>query len=196
MTDVPADFLNSMGTGPSPFGDLTPSARQRRAISFDTADACTNLLVKAATALRNGDEVAAQRFVHRAASKPFDRREGAWPALYAAHMMIFNLVVDALEGSAQDDDSWLDVCLAVLERTEGTARDEMRRVLAIVGSDCELTRREHDRLTSALGTAPLVHWDEDAQLDEEQVARLAASIVGLCLAFIDEAEAAGLALPM
>ncbi|KNX37915.1 hypothetical protein [Luteipulveratus halotolerans] len=117
-------------------------------------EAADNLLRKAKRALAAGDDQRAQRFVDRALSLPYDEHEHTRPALFSAHMALFNVVMDALERCPEDDSTWLDAALDVLARLEGTARDDLREVLAVVDTDYAIKRAESHRLQAAIRGIP------------------------------------------
>ncbi|GAA1522946.1 hypothetical protein [Nocardioides humi] len=193
MTEIPHELLNQFGTGNSPFGDLTPSARQRQAISRGSSAVCANLLGKATVALGEGDREAADRYLRRAASKPFDDHEEVWPILWEAHLMLHGLVVDTLEGSERGDHRWLDVSLAVLDDAPPDAQVEMKAVLTTVAAEYELEKRERTRIRERAGTKPPALLHEDRSVDASRRFEVAREVIELCGAFVDAAAEAGIA---
>jgi hypothetical protein len=62
----------------------------------------------------------------------YDRHEQTAPAAYAASMMLFSAVTDALERSAEGDSRWLDTAVEVTSSASGWGQSEMRHVLLVV----------------------------------------------------------------
>lgn len=195
MNEIPVELLNQFGAGQSPFGDLTPSARLRQRLSQGSGTACANLLSKAIVALDHGDPEAADRYLRRAASKPFDHHEGVWPVLWEAHMLLHGLVTDTLEQSEYGDSRWLDVSLAVLDGAPASAQDEMLRVLRAIASDYEVEKSELARIARHVGTVTPALPAEDRNIDLEQRRRMAKDVAELCGAFVHAADQAGIAPP-
>ena len=117
---------------------------RHRAISpFSRAssEAARNLLHKAQRALDDDDTERARAYVTRAVQLPFDEAEEVPPVAWAAHMLLFTAVTDALEESDEDDTAWLDAALEVLASAGTVGRSAMASVLSDVPGDFEVTRQ-------------------------------------------------------
>ncbi len=148
-----------------------------------------NLLVKAMRALRAGDQERATALVRRAVALPFDDHEGARPGAMAAQTLLFGALVDALEDYDEGDERWLDPALTLLGSDEA-ARVDLRRALAAIAQDYDISPAERRRIRAAVADgpeAPELH-DELTLTDAEMQARIG-SVLRLCVAYEDAVEA-------
>jgi len=97
--------------------------------------------------LESGDEDRARTYVERAFRLPRDEHDEIDPAPWAAHMTLFNALVDDVEASPDDEDAWLDRAERVLADAAPVAADEVRAALrSMLESMAELTPAETSRL--------------------------------------------------
>lgn len=139
----------------APFGDLEPaSGRTLQPFSIAGQSAASNLRVKAIRALDTGDHLRARAYVDRAVRLPYDRHEQSHPAAMEAHMALFCLVTDALEGYDEADSRWLDAAIAVQAIADEAGRCTMRDVLVAIDHDYQPSRTERASLRSATAAVP------------------------------------------
>jgi len=132
-------------------GDVVlASNRAASTVSLGLHAAAENLLVKALRAAGTGDHDRAGAYVARAVRLGFDEHEKVQPAWSQAHMLLFGMVVDALEERPADDHRWLDAALAVLADCGDYARTALLHSLAVVDHDWQLERQESRRIRAAL----------------------------------------------
>lgn len=134
------------------------SGRFRNRMSSALLDGARNLLDKAMIALEQDDPERAARFITRAASMPWDDHEELFPGVMGASMLMYTEVEEALQGSDEGDEEWLDAALAVLEQAEGIGRDALASTVngfEIQEDVFDLSARERRRIRSAVGSAPL-----------------------------------------
>lgn len=146
------------GTWPDPIEaeSRRPLARATRA-SRDLAahqsgavqEAAENLLAKALRHLSRDDGPRATAIIERALALPFDEHEEVQPALWQAHMLLFDLVSEAAETSDDEDSAWLDAALAALDAAPAVAAAELKAVLATMASDYHLLPQETRRIRAA-----------------------------------------------
>lgn len=117
------------------------------------------LVSKAYVKLGAGKPHLAQELAARAAALDYDEHQQCRPGYWAAHMMLFNAVTDALEEAAEDEPSWLYAALEVLGAGDSLSLSvgarAMRDVLADVADDYEVTAAEKTVIRSRIGTG----WD-------------------------------------
>ena len=153
-----------------PLGDVTlRSNHVMRGFSDGLLQGAENLLLKAADAIERGDAERAAHLVQRAIRLPFDPHEGRVPALWAAHMILFDNVVDAVEDGAP---GWLDIAFAILENCGPDAAAHLRYVLVVVRRDWILDPAEERLIDAKLGTT-VPEFDELAEDIEERPSDLA-----------------------
>lgn len=138
-----------------PFGDAELVSGQTLApFSRAGLSAADNLLAKADRAMSAGDLQRAGDLIDRAAALTYDRHEQTAPAAYAASMMLFNAVSDALEDSPEGDSRWLDAALEALSATDGWGQSEMRRTLLVVRQDYVIEPSEKRTIAGAAAEVP------------------------------------------
>ena len=120
------------------------------AVSEGQQSAAENLLVKALRAAGDGDRDRAGAYVARAVRLGFDEYEEVQIAWRQAHLLLFGVVVDALEECPAQDSRWLDAALAVLVDCRDHARTALLHALAVLYHDCPLDRHESRRIRAAL----------------------------------------------
>ncbi len=127
---------------PHPLGNVWVSSNRIEGARWDGRfDGAMNLLVKAQRALASGDEGRADALLRRAIAIPFDRFEERLPGVTAAEMMLFDVVVDEIEAD-EDDPTWLEAALVVLDQTGTTGRADLQDCLAVIGHDYHLKPTE------------------------------------------------------
>jgi hypothetical protein len=128
---------------PHPLGNVwRSSGRIGQEGWFSAYGGAENLLEKAKRALIGGDGPRADAMIRRAAGIPFDPHGEQLPGAAAAGMMLFGLVTDVAEDSSEDDSTWLEAALIVLDETTGPGRDELQHVLAVMAAEYDLARAE------------------------------------------------------
>lgn len=170
----------------APFGDAElKSGQVLRRFSRATHDIAANLLAKAVLAVRSGDRERARRYVERAARLPFDRHEDEHPLAAEAHMMVFNAVIDELEGCDQGDTGWLDAALIVLQAADGTLRCELRDVLRVVDEEYDISKKERTALRAAIAEVPARAELADLAVEPAELVDIAIVLVDGCVAYVD-----------
>jgi hypothetical protein len=158
MSEEPAaslvsDFFRTRAE--HPFGDLEyVSGRTREPFSRALLAAADNLLAKADRALTNGDPDRARHFIDRAAALNYDEHERTAPAAFAARMMLFTAVTNALERSREGDSRWLDAAAEALSSTDGWGQSEMRHTLLAIRQDYIIEPGERDTIGIAVAEVP------------------------------------------
>lgn len=138
-----------------PFGDAELVSGQTLApFSRAGLTAADNLLAKADRALANGDLERAGHFVDRAVALNFDEHEQTAPAAYAASMMLFNAVTDALERSPEGDSRWLEAAVQALSSAGSWGQSEMRHMLLVVRQDFVIEPRESRTIGRTVAEVP------------------------------------------
>ena len=128
-------------------------AAQQRSLALQ--EAADNLLDKAMQGMHDGNPERATKFLRRAAELPWDSHEHVHTAALEAHMMLFNAVIDAMHGSAEDDMRWLTVALRVIDTLGERAAAELRSVLVVAYNDEGPTPKEAKQIRAALpSTSP------------------------------------------
>lgn len=147
-----------------------------------------NLLVKAADAWDNAQHDRATRLLDRAAALPFDRREGLWPGLAAAHMLLFELLVHTLETG--DPKAWFAAVEATYAATEDVERAALGRAVGTVIADWHLEPGLDRRLRTLVRPArDEVEPSYDAGLDPALLRPLTESTLRLAVRLSDELAA-------
>lgn len=163
----------------APFGDVElVSGRTLQPFSIAGQRAASNLLVKAIRALDNGEPERARAYVERAVRLPYDRHGESHPVAMEAHMALFCLVTDALEGSDEDGSRWLEAAVAVLASSDVAGRCTMRDVL--VDHDYHLSRTERATLRSATAAVPDRPELRDLDLPPTELGDSVVSVLALC----------------
>lgn len=138
-----------------PFGDVELVSGQTLApFSRAGLTAGDNLLAKADRALTEGDLERAGHFVDRAVALNYDEHEQTAPAAFAASMMLFHAVTDALEVSGEGDSRWLDAAVEALSSASGWAQSEMRHTLLVVRQDYVIEPGESRIIRDAVADVP------------------------------------------
>lgn len=117
-----------------------------------------NLLNKAIEHLASGDSQRAEQLMLRAARMPYDAREGGSPGVFAATMLVYDLISDYLEDSDFEDSSWLDVPIAVHDRLDATGRAEVASIVhgfVLQKTLFTTSPTEKRRIRQVFGDAPL-----------------------------------------
>jgi hypothetical protein len=162
--------------------------RGRQASSFALMEGAENLLVKAMWRWRE-DQSRALGYVDVALKLPFDEHERTVPAASTAIFLLFSMVTDELEESAEGDTLWLDAALNVLDQAEPTARFHLRDVLVAIDQDYSVGTLEHRRLRAAVKSIPPRRpLRELTDLGVEQLRAEVVSVVGACVAYQEELE--------
>ncbi len=123
-----------------------------------SAAAAENLLDKALRSLAEGDEVRANVLITRAVSLPFDEHEEVRPGRWAAHMMLYLALSEAVDESYEDDDTWFDAALAGWDEAGRDVVVEFASSMASLRSEEALTPHQLRRLNARL--APGLHEEE------------------------------------
>lgn len=164
-----SDDLDQAAFSAAFFGDTGAFAHFRRASNHVAAEVSQGLRARADTLVSKaygklcaGQHEQALQAVARAAALDFDEHEQCHPGYWAAHMMLFCAVTDALEEAASDDRSWLPRSLEVLDaRGTGTPSGGARAmcdVLSIVAQEYDISAAEGKLIRSRIGTG----WDGEA----------------------------------
>lgn len=161
-----------------PFGDVELiSGRTLAPFSTALLTAADNLLTKADRALTDGDAERATRFIDRAAALNYDEHEETAPAAFAASMMLFDTVTDALEGSREGDPRWLEAAVAALASTSGWGQSEMRHVLTTVRQDYVVEPSESRIIEDAVVKVPERADLRDVALSQAELAEAVTSVL-------------------
>lgn len=167
-----------------PFGDVElMSGRTLAPFSRAGLTAADNLLAKADRALADGDLERAGHFVDRAVALNYDRHEQTAPAAYAASMMLFSAVTDALERSAEGDGRWLDAAVEAMSSARGWAQSEMRHVLLVVRQDYVIEPRETRTIGDAVATVAERAELRDVTLTPSELSEAVTSLLRLLQAY-------------
>lgn len=116
----------------TPFGS-TPGIAPTTGMAVRGA---VNLLVKAGAAWDVLDDEKATRMIDRAAGLPWVAKETVWPGPYAAHLMLFELLVHTIETGRSGD--WFVAVESTFAALDDTGRDHLCDALAPVVSDWDL----------------------------------------------------------
>jgi len=141
------------------FGELARnSGRILNAHGLAQLIGAENLLAKAVESAASGNQERAEQLVQRAAAMPYDPREEGSPGVRGAAMLIYRLVTDALEASADDDPGWLEVALDVHANLDGPGKSDLASVLhgfVLQEPLFDVSPEERRRIRQAVGDAPL-----------------------------------------
>jgi hypothetical protein len=170
--------------GDGPFGDARlRSNRIQAGVSHGLQEAAGNLLAKALRAVRAGDEARAHGYAQRAVRLPMDEHEEGHPGFWAATMLLFNAVVDAVETCDEDDPAWLDAADQVLQTASGEARQALLHTLSTIASDYHLPHHEARRIRHLLGDAEPPDWPSHDQPEPAQAAATILAVVHTVAAY-------------
>jgi hypothetical protein len=185
LDDVVAEWYREQSD--RPLGDAQlASGRTLAPFSRALSVGAENLLVKAIAAMRAGDEEEAAALVRRAVRLPFDDHEKVAPAAMAAHHLLFEVVTDTLEASADGDMQWLEAAVAVREGPDEFARLDMRDVLSAVAQDNDLTTRERRLLQAGVRKVPPAPELIDfVDIDPTELAQRVQAILRACRTYSD-----------
>ena len=139
--------------------------------------AAGNLLTKAERALADGNPERARHMVDRAAALSYDDHEQTAPAAFAASMMLFSAVADALERSSEGDSRWLGAAVEALSSTAGWGQSELRHVLVVIHQDYEVEPRESRIIENAVDDLPERAELRDVVLPPEELADAVTSVL-------------------
>ena len=117
-----------------------------------------NLLTKAIARLDAGESEQADRLVARAAMLPYDPRELGSPGVRGAAQIVYDLVSDQFEVSADDDSRWLTAAVEVYSSVIGPARLNLESVMHsfLLQDDLfALSRVEQRLIRKTFGHAPM-----------------------------------------
>lgn len=168
------------------FGDVEfVSGHTLQPFSRASTQAADNLLGKALDALLSDDHDRAERLVGRVARMRHDDHEDTAPGALAGHMMLFDLVADELEDSAEGDSRWLDAAIHVLENTNDLARFELRDTLTVIAQDYHVDSAELTRLRRAVAPVPERAELIDLRLDVEEPGRHIHAILHACQQYLE-----------
>lgn len=161
-----------------PLGDAQlASGRALAPFSRAGITVADNLLAKAERALVAKDQERASRLITRAAALKYDEHERTAPAAYAASMMLFNALTEALERSSEGDSRWVEAALAVLSSTGGWGRSELRYSLRAIRQDYYLERGETRAIDAATAQVPPKEELRDVVLTAEELAAAVTSVL-------------------
>lgn len=139
--------------------------------------AADNLLDKADRALAAGDVRRATRLIDRAAALPYDEHEECAPAAFAATMLLFGVVTDALEDSDPDDSAWLAAAVQAMAASDGWGRSQLRRTLDAISQDYLIEPAERDEIERAGPQPPALGELRDTSLAPEELASAVTSVL-------------------
>ena len=176
MASLVSDFFRTRAG--HPFGDLEfVSDRTRAPFSRALLAAADNLLAKADRALTNGDSDRARHFIDRAAALDHDEHERTAPAAFAARMILFVAVTDALERSYEGDSRWLDAAVETLSSADGWGQSEMRHTLLAIRQDYVIEPGERDTIGIAVAEVPERVELRDGTLPPRELAMAVTSVL-------------------
>jgi hypothetical protein len=113
----------------------------------------------------------------------YDRHEQTAPAAYAASMMLFSAVTDALERSAEGDSRWLDTAVEVTSSASGWGQSEMRHVLLVVSQDYVIEERESRTIRDAVAKVAERAELRDATLTPGELGGAVTSVLQILKAY-------------
>lgn len=175
-----------------PFGNVESiSGRTLQPFSRAGLQAAGNLLSKAGRALAEGDADRAMRYVDRAARLPFDHHEETAPVAFEGHMMLFSIVVDALEDCPPDDSRWLDAAVHTLQKADECATYDIRDVLMAIAGDYEISSSERARIRTAVAQVPERAELRDLDLSAGELSEHVMAILSACRTYEAALVAAG-----
>ncbi|MGV1010127.1 MAG: hypothetical protein ACOYBY_16220 [Dermatophilaceae bacterium] len=166
------------------FGDVQRVSDQaRQPFSIAGMTAADNLLTKALRAIENGDEARAVGYVRRAVELPFDEHEESYPALVAAHMLLYTMVTDALEATPEGESAWLEAALDVLRSARLEAQCDLRDILTSLEREYELEGPERRALRASLPAVPPRPSAWDLRYPPEQQREMVTDVLNACAAY-------------
>lgn len=161
-----------------PFGNVgLVSGRTLAPFSRAGLTAAENLLTKAERALADGDRERASHLIGRAAALNYDEHEETAPAAFAASMMLFNAVTDALERSSEGDSRWLEAAVKSLSSTNGWGQSELRRILLVIRQDYAVEPEESRSIRDAVVEVPERAELRDLVLPPAELAEAVTSVL-------------------
>lgn len=161
-----------------PFGEAEFVSGQTRApFSRALLAAADNLLAKADRALTHGDPDRARHFINGAAALNYDAHEQTAPAAFAASMMLFIAVTDALERSGEGESRWLDAAVEALPSADRWGQSEMRHTLLTIRQDYILEPGERDTIGIAVAQVPERAELRDCPLPPRELAMAVTSVL-------------------
>ena len=161
-----------------PFGNVElVSGRTLAPFSRAGLTAAENLLTKAERALADGDRERASHLIGRAAALNYDDHEETTPAAFAASMMLFNAVTDALERSSDGDSRWLEAAVKALSSTTGWGQSELRRTLLVIRQDYAVEPEEGRSIRDAVVDVPERAELRDVVLPPAELAAAVTSVL-------------------
>jgi hypothetical protein len=161
-----------------PFGNVgLVSGRTLSPFSRAGLTAAENLLTKAERALSVGDLERASHLIGRAAALDYDHHEETAPAAFAASMMLFTAVADALESSNEGDSRWLEAAVRTLSATTEWGQSELRRILIVIGQDYAVEPEESLRIRDAVVDVPERVELRDVMLPPAELAAAVTSVL-------------------
>ncbi len=192
--DALAELLASIGPS-GEFAELhRRSGRLLNQVSNNQLTAAGNLLNKAARSISAGDAVRAERLIDRAAQMPYDPREGDWPGVRGAAVLIHRIIGDHFEASDPDDLAWLDVIFQVHPQLDPAGRAEVASVVhgfVLQEAIYDVTPAEARRIRRAFGDAPLdVDHGDGPDATVEQRRAIIRSLTTAAAALVDAFAAA------
>lgn len=172
------------------FGDIEHrkyAALQGQSLAMH--EAATNLLSKAVRALGNHQPDKALGYVRRAGRLPYDDYGGASPLALAAHMYVFNSVLDVHE---LGEGVWLDAADRLLDRVSTRnplALADFRQVLTVVQDDYGTTPAEDRLLRRMLADQQVATIRDMQELAGEELCSVAIGLLELTIDYDAEVEA-------
>lgn len=136
--------------------------------------AAENLVAKATSRLHDGEEGRARRCVEQAAGLGWFELEEVPYAVFAAQPMLFDEIVDSLEGAQPSEWAWRDACLAILGDANELEAQVLRDPLAAILDDYDLPQRQIRDLRRAVAGVPEA---ELFGLDEQSTAAQVGAVV-------------------
>lgn len=176
--ETSSDPLRSLPGGTGAFGTLPPPRLPY--VQDPKYLAAENLVAKAASRLHDGEEDRARRPVEQAAGLGWFALEEVPYAVLVAQSLLFDEIVDSLEGAQPSEWAWRDACLAILEDASALEAQVLREPLAAILHDYDLPKRQIREVRQAVAA---VREDEsfglDAQSSPEQVGAVVWAMVSL-----------------
>ena len=161
-----------------PFGNVElVSGRTLAPFSTAALTAAENLLTKAERALADGDLERASHLVGRATALDYDDHEETTPAAFAASVMLFGAVTDALERSSEGDSRWLGAAVTALTTATGWGQSELRRTLLDIRQNYAVEAEESRTVRDAVVDVPERAELRDAVLPPEELAEAVTSVL-------------------
>ena len=161
-----------------PFGNVElVSGRTLAPFSRAGLTAAENLLTKAERALADGDLERATYLIGRATALNYDDHEETTPAAFAASVMLFGAVTDALERSSEGDSRWLRAAVTALSSATGWGQSELRRTLLVIRQDYAVEAEESRIIRDAVVDVPERAELRDVVLQPEELAEAVTSVL-------------------